>query len=493
MLVPSANVPKESISSVTPANKKSDVVSNQANNRPDESQGNAKAQQSDKVASTSSKAQANNQAEKTPSSCQNSNKAQSFSNVMSKVLKEKEITQGANANVPIVDVQQKVTTPVDPSSNVFETLGKFIKPELVASNDDIKQESKELLDNSLSSASDSDPKGQPGALVASMMLTTPDNVGAPKVENSVFNGTDPIDANTSIGLGTPLAKQEGVLEHLKQNLPSQNEILEPNKEAEKPVAAPLSAALSNLSSEQTYAKNDPKFEAALDGSEAKVDDKFAKPFLSLKEDKSLDSEVFLKQLQAQMQPKQSAVGSNISQPQMVVHSEHLASSSQLASQTIATDPASVKSLQIETPVGQGQWSKEFNDHVAWLSSQKVQAASIKLTPTDLGPVEINLKISNDVASIQFHSHSPQVRELIEQALPKLRDQLAEQGIQLSDANVSDNNQQQQMMARDNNANGENHFAKNDFFKELHGKDTEEPVMISEITQKTPQGLIDYFA
>jgi flagellar hook-length control protein FliK len=150
-----------------------------------------------------------------------------------------------------------------------------------------------------------------------------------------------------------------------------------------------------------------------------------------------------------------------------------------------------KSFQIETPVGQGTWSKQFNDQVVWMGTKEIKAASIRLTPLELGPVEINLKISNDIASIQFNSHSPQVRELIEQALPKLREQLSEQGIELTDADVNDNSNQQSLKNQDEQGS---EFAKNkdnDFFSELKEDNNSDKTLVSEIKYKAPQGLVDY--
>lgn len=155
-------------------------------------------------------------------------------------------------------------------------------------------------------------------------------------------------------------------------------------------------------------------------------------------------------------------------------------------------PILVKPLQIETPVGKGEWSKQFNDQVVWLGSQQFKAAAIKLNPRDLGPVEVNIKIINDVASIQFNSHSVQVRELIEQSLPRLRDQLGEQGIHLSDVDVQDG-AQQQAMKKQNDGDKSTNAGNNNFFNELNEDDTTNQSLVSEVVKKVKVGLVDYFA
>ena len=59
-----------------------------------------------------------------------------------------------------------------------------------------------------------------------------------------------------------------------------------------------------------------------------------------------------------------------------------------------------------------------------------------LTPPHLGRIEISIQIGADLSTAQFVSASPQVREALEQAMPRLREMLAESGISLGQANVS---------------------------------------------------------
>ena len=103
-----------------------------------------------------------------------------------------------------------------------------------------------------------------------------------------------------------------------------------------------------------------------------------------------------------------------------------------------------------------------------------------------------LLIINDVASIQFNSHSVQVRELIEQSLPRLRDQLGEQGIHLSDVDVQDG-AQQQAMKKQNDGDKSTNAGNNNFFNELNEDDTTNQSLVSEVVKKVKVGLVDYFA
>lgn len=108
----------------------------------------------------------------------------------------------------------------------------------------------------------------------------------------------------------------------------------------------------------------------------------------------------------------------------------------------------LQDIHVDLPVGQPKWGEELAQKVVWLSSQQHQVAEIRLNPAHLGPVEVTLSIMQDQATAQFSSPHLAVREAIEQALPKLREMMAENGITLgnvmvgSDSFQQDNRQQQ---------------------------------------------------
>lgn len=98
-------------------------------------------------------------------------------------------------------------------------------------------------------------------------------------------------------------------------------------------------------------------------------------------------------------------------------------------------------LTISTPVSQAGWGNEFNQKITWLVSQRNQSAELHLNPPQLGPLDVVLKVSGDQAVALFTSPHAAVRDAIEQALPKLRDMLADNGIMLGNATVSDQSAQ----------------------------------------------------
>lgn len=92
---------------------------------------------------------------------------------------------------------------------------------------------------------------------------------------------------------------------------------------------------------------------------------------------------------------------------------------------------------IAAPLGSNGWADEFSQKINWMSTQQNQVAELHLNPPDLGPLDVVLKISDNQATALFTSPHGAVRDAVENALPKLREALADNGITLGNATVSD--------------------------------------------------------
>ena len=83
-----------------------------------------------------------------------------------------------------------------------------------------------------------------------------------------------------------------------------------------------------------------------------------------------------------------------------------------------------------------QAAPELAERMTLMIGQKWHEAEIQLEPQGLGKMSIQLSIDQDQkASVQFVVQQGNARELLEQALPKLRDMLASQGVQLGQTSV----------------------------------------------------------
>ena len=108
---------------------------------------------------------------------------------------------------------------------------------------------------------------------------------------------------------------------------------------------------------------------------------------------------------------------------------------QLGSDPAAAAPAPA-APRVETPLGAPGWSTALADRLLMFVGDKQQVAELHINPPHLGPVEIRLTVGDDQASAVFASPHAIVRETIESALPRLREVLAENGINLGQASVT---------------------------------------------------------
>lgn len=93
-------------------------------------------------------------------------------------------------------------------------------------------------------------------------------------------------------------------------------------------------------------------------------------------------------------------------------------------------------IRIETPVGNRGWDVEVGQKIVLLANRQDSRAELTLTPPQLGKVDITISVHGDQTSATFVSASPAAREALEQALPRLREMLADAGITLGQANVN---------------------------------------------------------
>lgn len=104
--------------------------------------------------------------------------------------------------------------------------------------------------------------------------------------------------------------------------------------------------------------------------------------------------------------------------------------------TTPSDATRTAELSVRTPVKGNDWQQAFNDKIVWMASNEKQSARITLNPEQMGPIEVSLNLDNGSATATFVSANSEVRESIETALPKLREMFAGIGIELGQANVS---------------------------------------------------------
>lgn len=99
-------------------------------------------------------------------------------------------------------------------------------------------------------------------------------------------------------------------------------------------------------------------------------------------------------------------------------------------------PGLTNTAELKSPPGSDAWSDELGAQLSWMTHRGLESGSLRLSPEHLGPVEVQISVQNGDASVWFGAHHPDTRAALEQALPRLREMFATQGLTLTDSGVS---------------------------------------------------------
>jgi flagellar hook-length control protein FliK len=130
---------------------------------------------------------------------------------------------------------------------------------------------------------------------------------------------------------------------------------------------------------------------------------------------------------------------------------HNAQQTNAASQTkqVNVDPTLLQALNIV----KSDAAKLLQERVSALLSINNKEAEIRLDPPEMGSMQIRIRSDAEQAQINFVVQNQQAKEALEQSMPKLREMLAEQGIELGESNIqqgdgqSNSDEQEQQQGR----------------------------------------------
>jgi flagellar hook-length control protein FliK len=92
--------------------------------------------------------------------------------------------------------------------------------------------------------------------------------------------------------------------------------------------------------------------------------------------------------------------------------------------------------KIAARVGTPAWDNQVSQKIVWMVAGKEQSATLTLNPPDLGPMQVVLSVTNDQANVTFTAAQPEVRQALEDAMPRLREMMSESGLSLGNASVN---------------------------------------------------------
>ena len=148
-----------------------------------------------------------------------------------------------------------------------------------------------------------------------------------------------------------------------------------------------------------------------------------------------------------------------------------------------------KAVNIHKPEGQQQ----LGEKIRWMVNARNTMAEIRLDPPELGSMQVRVNVAGDAASVSFVVQSQQAKEALADAMPKLRDMLSQQGIELGDAQVRKDNSSgqdngQQLAGDSHQGQGAGNRGENDGLD-----DTDGMRVIEQSISRADKGGIDFYA
>lgn len=146
--------------------------------------------------------------------------------------------------------------------------------------------------------------------------------------------------------------------------------------------------------------------------------------------------------------------------------------------------------------GKADWGQGMGKQILWMVNQGISRAEIRLNPANLGPLEVRIDMENDQVNVAFSSRHADVREAVEQALPRLREMLEDKGLNLSNTDVSQHSFAEQRQNAFTQANQNNNgFTLGDSSEvrdDLLPGDAEQAQLTQAINDAFNSGLVDYY-
>jgi flagellar hook-length control protein FliK len=141
------------------------------------------------------------------------------------------------------------------------------------------------------------------------------------------------------------------------------------------------------------------------------------------------------------------------------------------------------------PLAHPDWSQDLGERIVWMNNKELSAAEIKLNPQHLGPISVRIEMNDDQATIAFTANHAAVRDALEASIPKLREMMNSQQLNLADVNISQNNssgQQHQSPFQQSSRHFDN-YARTSGGKAESGENIESPAVV------VGKGLLNLYA
>lgn len=106
-------------------------------------------------------------------------------------------------------------------------------------------------------------------------------------------------------------------------------------------------------------------------------------------------------------------------------------------------------MEADLAMNEPGWESGMEHRLKWMINQRVQHAEIRLSPRELGALDVSISMEGDAVRIHFNTASQATKELVEASLLRLQDALESDGLNLGHCSVDtgkDGSQQKFAMA-----------------------------------------------
>lgn len=155
---------------------------------------------------------------------------------------------------------------------------------------------------------------------------------------------------------------------------------------------------------------------------------------------------------------------------------------QTNSKTVSVDPGVMQAINIV----KSDAAKMLQERVSALLNINNKEAEIRLDPPEMGSMHIRIRSDAEQAQINFVVQNQQAKEALEQSMPRLREMLAQQGIELGESSI----QQGESGAQQDPQQGQGNLAGNQHEEESQTNTTATNV---ETSRQQSSSSIDYYA
>lgn len=150
-----------------------------------------------------------------------------------------------------------------------------------------------------------------------------------------------------------------------------------------------------------------------------------------------------------------------------------------------TNTSNPANMTMQVPPNHPNWSFEMGEKMMWMNKQGIQQAEIHLDPPELGSLTVKVSVDSDVATVSFVAASTQVKDLLEGQVQRLREMMAQQGVELAEVDV--NVSQQGSGSQQSGEEANKQFAQN----EIESEDADSALMANEA--RVSRSKVDFYA